>query len=191
MPAATREIQRRAGSVEVDVVLRGEVVRHRHRSVGRALDGIQARTVSTVDRTWLESVRCALREDRTIDIVTRGARSGARRSTEIWFTNIGDEIFICGTPAADGSAGPTRGRDWLANLAAHPEFEFVLKESVAVTLPAVGTVITDRDERTRVFSAPQTCWYRDQTGSLSRLVDEAPLVRVTFVGDALPLNGTE
>ena len=28
-----------------------------------------------------------------------------------------------------------------------------------------------------------------QTGSVDRLVDEAPLVKITFVGDAAPLNG--
>ncbi len=123
-----------------------------------------------------------------IDIVTRGARSGTMRTTEIWFTKIGDEIFICGTPSADGSQGPRRRRDWLANLKAHPEFEFVLKESVEKALSALGTVITDRNERTRVFSSPETKWYRDQAGSLARLVDEAPLVRVTFVGGASALN---
>lgn len=76
----------------------------------------------------------------------------------------------------------------MANLTAHPELEFVLKESVQATLPALATVITDRDERTRVFSAPETAYYREQTGSVDRLVDEAPLVRVTFTGEASPLN---
>ena len=76
-------------------------------------------------------MRRALAADQTIDIVTRGARSGERRTTEIWFTRVGDEIFITGTPAGDGTPGRRRRRDWLANLTAHPEFEFVLKESVA------------------------------------------------------------
>ena len=58
----------------------------------------------------------------------------------------------------------------------------MLKESVHETLPALATVITDRDERARVFSAPETAYYRESTGSLDRLVDEAPLVRVTFTG---------
>ncbi len=64
----------------------------------------------------------------------------------------------------------------------------MLKESVHETLPARATVITDREERARVFSAPETAYYRESTGSLDRLVDEAPLVRVTFTGDASPLN---
>ena len=141
-----------------------------------------------MDHERLESARRALSTDQTIDIVTRGARTGERRTTEIWFTKVGDEIFICGTPAGDGTPAPRRRRDWLANLKAHPDFDFVLKESIEEVLPAVATVITDRDERTRIFSAPETAYYREQTGSLDRLVDEAPLVRVTFTGDASPLN---
>ena len=89
-----------------------------------------------MDPTQLVAVRRALSADRTVDIVTRGAKTGERRTTEIWFTRIGDEIFITGTPAGDGTPAPRRRRDWLANLAAHPDFEFVLKESVQATLPA-------------------------------------------------------
>jgi hypothetical protein len=141
-----------------------------------------------VDPTELEVARRALATDQTIDIVTCGARSGERRTTEIWFTRVGDEIFITGTPAGDGTPGARRRRDWLANLTAHPELEFVLKESVRATLPAVATVISDRDERARVFAAPETAYYRDSTGSVERLVDEAPLVRITFTGAAAALN---
>jgi F420H(2)-dependent quinone reductase len=141
-----------------------------------------------VDLTRLHLLRRALAEDRTIDIVTRGAKTGERRRTEIWFTTVGDEVFITGTPAGDGTPGARRRRDWLANLTAHPEFEFVFKESVQATLPAVATVVTDREERTRVFCAPETAYYRESTRSLDRLVDEAPLVRVTFTGDASSLN---
>ena len=47
---------------------------------------------------------------------------------------------------------------------------------------------TDRGERTRIFSAPETAYYRDNAGSIERLVDEAALVKITFTGDAAPLN---
>ena len=117
-----------------------------------------------------------------------GARSGERRTTEIWFVRVDDGIYITGTPAGDGTTGARRRRDWLANLTAHPEFEFVLKESIQETLPAHAAAVTDRSERTRVFTAPETAYYRESTGSLDRLVDEAPLVRITFTGDASPLN---
>ncbi|MFL6205795.1 MAG: nitroreductase/quinone reductase family protein [Acidimicrobiales bacterium] len=142
-----------------------------------------------MDPTRLAAARRALAVDQTIDIVTRGAKSGEPRTTEIWFTRVGDEIYITGTPAGDGTQGQRRKRDWLANLTAHPEFEFVLKESAQAALPAIATVVTDRDERTRVFSAPASAYYRDTTGSVDRLVDEAPLVKVTFTGDASALNG--
>jgi hypothetical protein len=138
----------------------------------------------------LEAVRRALARDQTIDIVTTGAQSGAKRTTEIWFTRIGDEIYITGTPAGDGTPGARRRRDWLANLKAHPEFDFVLKESASAVLPAVAIEVTDRAERERILSAPETSWYRETIGSLDRMVDDAPLVRVTFMGDASALNPT-
>jgi hypothetical protein len=141
-----------------------------------------------VDPADLEAARRALATDQTIDIVTRGAKTGERRVTEIWFTRIGDGVFITGTPAGDGTPGARRKRDWLANLTAHPEFEFVLKESAQATLPAVATVISDPGDRRRVFAAPEASYYRDSTGSLDRLVDEAPLVKVTFTGEAAALN---
>ena len=141
-----------------------------------------------MDPSRLEAVRRALAEDQTIDIVTRGARTGERRTTEIWFTRVGEEIYITGTPAGDGTPGARRPRDWLANLKAHPELEFMLKESIDAVLPAVATEVTDRDERTRVLSAPETRWYREAVDSLDRMVDDAPLVRITFVGDAAALN---
>lgn len=131
------------------------------------------------------TVQRALAEDRIVDIVTRGARTGSIRTTEIWFTRVGGAVYLCGTPSGDGSPGQRRGRDWLANLKAHPQFEFVLKESVQERLPAVAEVITDPAVRRAVYSAPETEWYRERAGSVDRLVDEAPLVRVTFRGDAV------
>jgi hypothetical protein len=91
-----------------------------------------------VDPTELEALRRAVATDKTIDIVTCGAKTGEPRTTEIWFTKIGEETFITGTPAGDGTPGRRRKRDWLANLTAHPEFEFVLKESAQETLSALA-----------------------------------------------------
>ena len=77
--------------------------------------------------------------------------------------------------------GPRFPRDWLANMKAHPEFIFRLKESVVAELPARAVIVTDVQERRRVYSAPEAGWYLEQTGSLDRLVADAPLVRVEFV----------
>ena len=125
-----------------------------------------------------DAIAAALEADRTIDIVTVGARTGLSRRTEISFTNIDGEIYICGTPANDGSVGP-RPRDWLANLQRHPDFRFCLKESV----------VADVGMRTRVFSAPQTRWYREYSPSLDALNKFGELVAVRFVGEAGWLNG--
>jgi hypothetical protein len=130
----------------------------------------------------------ALRTDRLIDIVTVGARTGSRRVTEIWFTNIGGRIIICGTPSADGGLGPRKRRSWLANLKANPHFEFCLKESVVRVLPAKASEVTDPDDRRRIMSAPETQWYRDQGFTLQELVDHSPIVEVTFLGEYSYLN---
>jgi deazaflavin-dependent oxidoreductase (nitroreductase family) len=75
-----------------------------------------------------EQVQQALRQDRVIDITTSGRKTGLPRRKEIWFHNVDDCLYITGTPG--------RPRDWLANLLAHPQFTFHLKESVQADLPA-------------------------------------------------------
>ena len=137
----------------------------------------------------LDAIRAALQRDLTIDIVTTGARTGQARETEIWFVNIDGGIYICGTPSSDGSPGRRAGRDWLANMVANPEFEFCLKESMHARVPARAEVVTDLAERARVMQAPETRWYRDQVNSIEHLIEEAPIVRVRFVGDFAELNG--
>ena len=123
-------------------------------------------------------VRAALLSDRTIDIITTGAKSGQPRVTEIWFTNVNGRIIICGTPGAKGGSGPRSRRDWLANLKAYPDFTFCLKESLESAIPARAIEITDPQDRRRLMSAPETQWYRDQVDSLEDLVAGSPIVEV-------------
>ena len=125
-------------------------------------------------------IRNALRKDRTIDIVTTGAKTGLPRRTEIWFTNVNGRIFICGTPNAKGEKGHYSPRDWLANLRAHPDFKFCLKETIQVELQATAIEILDPDDRRYIMSAPGTKWYRDQVDSVEDLVNESPIVEVFF-----------
>jgi hypothetical protein len=127
-----------------------------------------------------DEVQKALRKDRTIDIITTGAKSGLPRRTEIWFTNVGGRIIICGTPDAAGNQGPYVPRDWMANLRAHSEFRFCLKESLHVELPARAVPVTDPEDRRALMSAPETQWYRDQVGSIDVLVESSPIVEVFF-----------
>lgn len=136
----------------------------------------------------LQAVRAALQRDRTIDIVTTGARSGQPRRVEIWFTNISGRIVICGTPSADGEAGERRGRHWLANLRACPVFEFVLKESLTLAIPAKARVVDDLDERRLIMSAPETVWYRERGFGIDELILGSPIVDVRFLGTYEPLN---
>ena len=125
-------------------------------------------------------IRNALRKDRTIDIITIGAKTGLPRRIEIWFTNVNGRIFICGTPDAKGGKGHYSPRDWLANLRAHPEFTFCLKESLKIELPAKAVEIVDPGDRRNLMSAPETKWYRDQVDSIDDLVTGSPIVEVFF-----------
>jgi len=127
-----------------------------------------------------EEIRYALNKDRTIDIITIGAKSGLPRKIEIWFTNVNGRIIICGTPASKGGKGPRMPRDWLANLRANPEFVFCLKESLIAELPARAVEITDPEDRRYLMSAPATKWYRDQVDTVDDLVRDSPIVEVFF-----------
>lgn len=124
----------------------------------------------------------ALRKDRTIDIITIGAKSGLPRKIEIWFTNVNGRIIICGTPNAKGEKGQYSPRDWLANLRAHPDFTFCLKESIQIELPAKAVEIVDPGDRRYLMSAKETKWYRDQVESVDELVKYSPIVEV-FIDD--------
>lgn len=125
-----------------------------------------------------ENIQRALQTDMTIDIVTIGRHSGQPRTTEIWFMNLDGRIIICGTPIK-GKDG-WRTRDWLHNLRANPDFDFCFKESITASVPARATEILDFDDRTAIFSAPQTAWYREQGFSMAELVEGGPVVEVSF-----------
>ncbi|HXH11937.1 MAG TPA: nitroreductase family deazaflavin-dependent oxidoreductase [Alphaproteobacteria bacterium] len=91
-----------------------------------------------------ERIKRALERDRTIDITTKGRKTGQPRRTEIWFHNVDGQLYITGTPGR---------RDWYANLLTHPEFTFHLKQSVRADLPARATPILDQARRREIFSA--------------------------------------
>lgn len=126
------------------------------------------------------AIRNALSNDRTIDIITLGAKTGLPRKTEIWFTNVNGRIIICGTPDAKGGKGHYSPRDWLANLRANPDFTFCFKETIQIELPAKAVEIVDPEDRRYLMSAPETKWYRDQVDSIEDLVNESPIVEVFF-----------
>lgn len=125
-------------------------------------------------------IRDALQNDRTIDIISIGAKTGLPRRIEIWFTNVNGRIIICGTPNAKGEKGHYSPRDWLANMRAHPDFTFCLKESIQIELPATAAEIVDPEDRRYLMSAPETQWYRNQVDSVDDLVKYSPIVEVFF-----------
>jgi deazaflavin-dependent oxidoreductase (nitroreductase family) len=120
-------------------------------------------------------------EDRTIDITTTGRRSGQPRRIEIAFYRLGEDTYLSGIP------GP-EPRDWLANLAAQPQFTFHLKRGVVVDLAATATIIVDPAERRRVLAVfveefnrrhdPESEW---PEAHLDEWVERSPLAKVTFV----------
>lgn len=90
-----------------------------------------------------EKIKQALAQDLTIDITTIGRKTGLPRRTEIWFHNLDGRLFITGLPGR---------RDWYANLLAHPEFTFHLKESVQADLPARAIPILDKARRRDILA---------------------------------------
>jgi deazaflavin-dependent oxidoreductase (nitroreductase family) len=136
-----------------------------------------------------DAILRSLLDERTVDIVTTGRRSGTVRTTEIWTTVVDGQTYICGTPNASQKGLERKPRDWLANLVAHPGFVVRLKSSVPIDLTAEAERVDDPDERRRVLSAPHTAYYREAV-SLEAALAYGPMVRVRFTGDAAWLTET-
>src|ERR1700761_1897586 len=85
----------------------------------------------------------ALASDRVIDITTPGRQTGQPRRIEIWLHRLDGKYFITGTPG--------RPRSWYANLLAHPQFTFHLKQSATADLPATARPVTDTAEREKIL----------------------------------------
>jgi deazaflavin-dependent oxidoreductase (nitroreductase family) len=115
-------------------------------------------------------IQHALAHDRTIDITTRGRKTGQLHRTELWFYYIDGHVYITGAPGR---------RDWYANLLAHPEFTFHLKQSTKADLPARATPILARARRRAIIASI------DQTLGGSRDLDAwvagGPLVAVELL----------
>src|SRR3989449_11410249 len=117
-----------------------------------------------------EAIEAALERGHTIDITTRGRKSGQPRRLEIVFHNIGGRIYISGTPY------PGK-RKWLLNLEADPDFTFHLKGRTQADLAATARVIDDEVERREILPHIARAWKRDD---LDRMVRYSPLIEVTL-----------
>ena len=120
-----------------------------------------------------EQVQQALAQGGVIDITTRGRNTGQPRRIEIRFHHIEGQVYITGRPP--------RRRDWYANLLAHPEFTFHLKQRVRADLPARATPILDQARRRAIIAAihQKRGIYRD----LDAWVESSPLVAVELLGE--------
>jgi deazaflavin-dependent oxidoreductase (nitroreductase family) len=116
-----------------------------------------------------EKVKRALEQDQTIDITTQGRKTGQPHKIEIWFHNVDGHVYITGTPGK---------RDWYANLVAHPEFTFHLKQSVKANLRAKATPITTPAQRRAIMA--RIVRNIDRAQDLDKWVEGSPLVEVTF-----------
>jgi deazaflavin-dependent oxidoreductase (nitroreductase family) len=118
-----------------------------------------------------EQVQQALAQGGVIDITTRGRNTGQPRRIEIRFHHIEGQVYITGRPP--------RRRDWYANLLAHPEFTFHLKEGMKADLPARATPILDQARRRTIIAAihQKRGTYQD----VEAWVEHSPLVAVAFL----------
>lgn len=121
------------------------------------------------------TIRDALARDRTIDITTVGRRSGEPRRTEIWFHSIDGRIYISGLPGRRG---------WYANLLAHPEFTFHLKETVRADLRARARPLTYRPEREVVLQKLLARLGRE--AAFEEWVQSSPLVEIQWIDHPSP-----
>jgi deazaflavin-dependent oxidoreductase (nitroreductase family) len=118
-----------------------------------------------------EPIRRALSAGHTIDITTRGRKTGRPRRIEIVFHNFDGRLFISGLPSP-------RKRSWIANLEADPQFTFHLKDPAATAdLPAVARVITDDAERRAILPLVAATWRRRD---LDAMVANSPLIEVSL-----------
>ena len=118
-----------------------------------------------------EQVQRALAHDRTVDITTTGRRSGEPRRIEIMFHNLDGRIYISGLPGRRG---------WYANVVAHPDFVFHLKETAQVDIASRAHPVTDPAERRRVLSGVLAGIGRE--GELEDWVERSPLIEVELLG---------
>jgi len=118
-----------------------------------------------------ERVKQALEQGGVIDITTRGRNTGHPRRIEIRFQHIERQVYITGRPP--------RRRDWYANLLAHPEFTFHLKQSIQADLPARATPILDQARRRAIIAAihQKRGIYQD----LEAWIESSPLVAVELL----------
>ena len=118
-----------------------------------------------------DAITHALEHDLTIDITTTGRKTGRPRRLEIWFHNLDGELFLTGLP---------RPCSWYANLCAHPNFTFHLKESAQADLEARATPVLEPALRRDIIARIQKKLGRSGE-DLEDRVASSPLIRIELI----------
>src|SRR2546426_10883064 len=118
-----------------------------------------------------EPVQHARKRGGVIPITPRGRKTGQPRRIEIRFHTIEGQVYITGRPP--------RRRDWYANLLAHPECTFHLKEHLQADLPAKATPILDQARRRAIIAAIHQ--KRGVYHDVEARVEQSPLVAVELL----------
>lgn len=114
-----------------------------------------------------QGIERALKADRLIDITTIGRKTGKPRRIEIAFHYFDEKIYISGLPGRRG---------WFANLLAHPEFTFHLKQSENVDIPAIAIPIQDISRRKEILTRISRRWRR--SNEIEAFLESSPLIEV-------------
>ena len=118
-----------------------------------------------------DDVREMLTEGELVDITTTGRKSGEARRIEIRLHVLDGRFYLSGRPG--------NPRSWLANMAAHPEMTLHLKQAIVRDVPLTAAVISDADERRRVFALMLEREERMSHVDVDVWAATAPLVELT------------
>ena len=118
-----------------------------------------------------DDVREILTEGELVDITTTGRKSGEARRIEIRLHVLDGRFYLSGRPG--------NPRSWLANMAANPEMTLHLKQAIVRDVPSTAAVISDADERRRVFALMLEREERMSHVDVDVWAATAPLVELT------------
>ena len=110
-------------------------------------------------------------EGELVDITTTGRKSGEARRIEIRLHVLDGRFYLSGRPGMP--------RSWLANMAANPEMTLHLKQAIVRDVPSAAALVTDADERRRVFALMLEREERMSHVDVDVWAATAPLVELT------------
>ena len=120
-----------------------------------------------------DDVREILTEGELVDITTTGRKTGEARRIEIRLHVLDGRFYLSGRPG--------NPRSWLANMAANPEMTIHLKQAIVRDVHLTAAVISDADERRRVFALMLEREARMSHVDVDVWAATAPLVELTPV----------